>query len=70
MTAYGIPYLKVCLNCRDEFAPTETSGESEFCSFYCEAEWWDKENECTGDCCADMAAQVYMEDRGKTPPWL
>ncbi len=39
MTMYGIPYLKVCLECQDEFAPTETSGENEFCSWDCEEEY-------------------------------
>ena len=69
MTAYGIPYLKVCLNCRDEFSPTETSGENEFCSFDCEEAHWEKEEEFE-ELQIDTAAQVYLEDYGKVAPWL
>ena len=50
MTMYGVPYLLVCINCREEFAPIEGNETADFCSWDCEAdyeesqEWEDLKN--------------------------
>lgn len=69
MTAYGVPYYNVCLNCLDEFAPIEGNEEGEFCSYSCEEEHFLKENG-HEELAIDTSAQVYQEDFGRTPPWL
>lgn len=61
MTMYGIPYLRVCVNCGDEFAPIEGNDEADFCSLDCEDEYSEK---------MDAAAEVFEEDYGRRPPWL
>jgi len=69
MTQFGIPYLRVCINCHDEFSPIEGNDEGEFCSYSCEEEHFLKENG-HEELNIDTAAQVYLEDYGKAPPWL